>query len=179
MAVPAVIYMGREVEDPQGQHSKYIELLTAHHDVRQVNIPAAISVLPPDGVNLLVPTNYEYYPATSLICWVPTEFPWGAGLSKQASAEVWQYKLNMKPHAGQAVSAKKPKAYRIGFLLDPRFSDDEHFTVSHLCHNNFCHNPAHLVLEDLAVNKSRNGCPGGAFCQHQTRCLRPGPFFQG
>ncbi len=49
-------------------------------------------------------------------------------------------------------------------------------TGSHLCHNVGCFNPAHLVYENLAVNKGRNGCPGPqSGCAHVPICLRQGP----
>jgi hypothetical protein len=70
----------------------------------------------------------------------------------------------------------RPVSYRMQFLLHPRFKDTT-ATVSHLCHNNACHNPDHLVLESLAINKSRNGCPGGPHCHHKTRCMIPGQYF--
>lgn len=69
----------------------------------------------------------------------------------------------------------RPVAYRMSFLLHPEF-DNESWTVSHLCHNNWCMNWEHHVLEPLAVNKARNGCPGGPSCRHRTKCLVPGPY---
>jgi len=71
---------------------------------------------------------------------------------------------------------KRPKAWRVPFLLDPNYNDDT-YTVSHLCHDNNCYNWDHHVLETLATNKAKNGCPGGNHCHHVHRCLRPGPYF--
>jgi len=70
----------------------------------------------------------------------------------------------------------RPVAYRVPFLTTPGFSDSD-MTVSHLCHHNWCMNWEHHVLEPLAVNKARNGCPGGPHCHHTVRCLRPGEHF--
>lgn len=70
----------------------------------------------------------------------------------------------------------RPVAYRFPFLQHPNYYD-EGWTVSHLCHNSWCYNPGHVNLEPLAVNKARNGCPGGEHCHHQVRCLLPGPYF--
>lgn len=69
----------------------------------------------------------------------------------------------------------RPVAYRVAFLDSPVFADQS-LTVSHLCHNNWCMNWEHHVLESLEVNKARNGCPGGPHCHHRVKCLRPGPF---
>lgn len=70
----------------------------------------------------------------------------------------------------------RPVAYRVPFLATPGFDDDS-LTVSHLCHHNWCMNWEHHVLESLAANKARNGCPGGPHCHHKVTCLRPGEFF--
>jgi hypothetical protein len=83
----------------------------------------------------------------------------------------WQYNL-------RGYNLGRPKAYRVPFLGSPQF-DNEDFTVSHLCHNSWCHNPRHHTLESLADNKGRNGCPGGLICVHQVACLIPGPFCEG
>jgi hypothetical protein len=40
-------------------------------------------------------------------------------------------------------------------------------TVSHLCHNSFCREPLHLVLESPSTNISRNSCVA------EGRCLCP------
>lgn len=69
----------------------------------------------------------------------------------------------------------RPVAYRVPFLMEPGF-DDPDMTVSHLCHHNWCMNWEHHVLEPLAVNKARNGCPGGPHCHHRVRCLIPGAY---
>lgn len=55
-----------------------------------------------------------------------------------------------------------------------RLAQEETYTCSHLCHNDMCMNPAHFVIETLAVNKGRNGCAGGQACQHMIKCTRPG-----
>lgn len=70
----------------------------------------------------------------------------------------------------------RPVAYRVPFLMHPEF-ENPGFTVSHLCHNNWCYNWDHHVLELLAVNKARNGCPGGPHCHHKVKCLIPGQYF--
>ena len=78
---------------------------------------------------------------------------------------------------------KKPfyfrvKTHRMWFYCNEEVidmaEDHENYTASHLCHTNGCINPKHLVLESLAVNKSRNVCPAGDKCWHWPRCLRPG-----
>lgn len=83
----------------------------------------------------------------------------------------WQYDLRTQ-------GSGRPKAYRVPFLNDPNYGDNS-YTVSHLCHNSWCHNPAHHALETLPDNKGRNGCAGGLFCLHQVACLIPGPYYQG
>lgn len=87
-------------------------------------------------------------------------------------AAVGRYQYNLGKVDGKRY---RPIAYRVPFLLDEHFYDDD-FSVSHLCHNPACCNPAHHVLETLPVNKSRNGCPGGDHCHHRVRCLIPGPY---
>lgn len=54
-----------------------------------------------------------------------------------------------------------------------------HLTLSHLCHNNWCWNYRHHALESLSDNKGRNGCPGGTYCKHIVKCIRPGNYYQG
>jgi len=73
----------------------------------------------------------------------------------------------------------RPKAYRVPYLNTKEYHSDFQFTVSHLCHNFWCLNPKHHVLEDLADNKGRNGCPGGQNCKHIVCCLIPGPNYEG
>lgn len=71
----------------------------------------------------------------------------------------------------------RPVAYRMPFLGSQLFEDATTVsTVSHLCHNPWCYNYNHHVLESLELNKARNGCPGGPVCRHKTKCLRPGPY---
>ena len=36
-------------------------------------------------------------------------------------------------------------------------------------------NAKHLAMEELDINKGRNGCMGGTCCGHLPACLRPGP----
>lgn len=72
----------------------------------------------------------------------------------------------------------RPVAYRIPFLTDPGFYDTT-MTVSHLCHNNWCYHWNHHVLESLAKNKARNGCPAGPSCRHKIKCLIPGIHSEG
>lgn len=72
----------------------------------------------------------------------------------------------------------RPKAYRVPFLNADE-CHSENFTVSHLCHQTWCLNPRHHVLESLEDNKGRNGCPGGNHCMHQIKCLIPGPYSKG
>lgn len=58
--------------------------------------------------------------------------------------------------------------------------DIEKLTLSHLCHNSWCFNPSHHVLETLATNKGRNGCPGpDNGCKHNVPCIIPGPYYKG
>jgi len=72
----------------------------------------------------------------------------------------------------------RPRAYRVPFLKCKEFMDEK-YTVSHLCHESWCHNPKHHVLETLEDNKGRNGCPGGTNCKHKVRCIIPGPYSGG
>ena len=57
-------------------------------------------------------------------------------------------------------------------VFDPTSSEDdesnERWEVSHLCHNNSCANPEHLIAERVSSNKDRNGCAGFG------RCMCPG-----
>jgi hypothetical protein len=73
----------------------------------------------------------------------------------------------------------KPKLHRMWFYNSPEAinmaENHDDYTVSHLCHQSNCCNPAHLALEDLATNKSRNVCPGKVSCNHKPKCIRKGP----
>jgi len=93
-----------------------------------------------------------------------------AGFSRSAPGR-YQYNLGRWKDADRY----RPVAFRVPFLGQETF-DDKECTVSHLCHNPVCCNPAHHTLESLAFNKARNGCPGSAACRHVPRCLIPGPF---
>lgn len=70
---------------------------------------------------------------------------------------------------------ERPVAYRTPFFGHAKYGDPA-WTVSHLCHENWCLNWDHHVLEPLAWNKARNGCPGGPACRHRVKCVIPGPF---
>jgi len=87
-----------------------------------------------------------------------------------------QYKIAFKSRSKTAYF--KPKAHRMWFYCSSDLialaEDHDNFTVSHLCHHDICLNPAHLVLESLALNKSRNSCPGDQNCYHKPKCLRSG-----
>jgi len=109
-----------------------------------------------------------WFGCLELSCWSVPEGSTAAGFSKGSG---WQYDL-------RAYDGTRPKAYRIPFLLHPEFKNPD-YTVSHLCHNNWCMKPSHHVLESLAMNKARNGCPGGTHCHHEVRCIMPGPYSSG
>lgn len=112
--------------------------------------------------------GFPYYYVAQVTCWEfdPTmQMPSGI---VHGGNDKYQYSLDRNIF-------KRPRSYRMTFVEDPLFFDDE-MTVSHLCHNNKCHNPQHLVFERLPVNKGRNGCPGGPWCRHRTHCMLPGPY---
>lgn len=88
--------------------------------------------------------------------------------------ERYQYNFS-DPEALSKAERYRPVAYRVPFISDPGYYDKA-MTVSHLCHNNWCYNWDHCILEPLAVNKARNGCPAGSSCRHKTKCLIPGKF---
>ena len=129
-----------------------------------------------------IPSQHEtWYGTVNLSCVqirldrIPTGFT--CATSKAAEQPVteldWQYNLR------QSHNGLRPKAYRVPFADHAEFANSKEYTVSHLCHNNWCHNPRHHVLETLPDNKGRNGCPGGPNCRHRVRCLLPGPYFAG
>lgn len=136
---------------------RYQELLKSHCKARDKIFPA----------------KGEWFQGVTLKCmYLPSDGKSPAGFTK--SAQGWQYDLRSNKNIN--VSSARPKAYRIPFLKNPNFDDPE-YTVSHLCHDNNCMNPEHHTLELLAVNKARNGCPGGSHCHHQVKCLIPGPYY--
>lgn len=55
----------------------------------------------------------------------------------------------------------------------------ESIDCSHICHNQQCANPWHLVLEPKPMNQSRNSCHGTTQCGHTLRCAIPGPHVSG
>lgn len=102
-----------------------------------------------------------------LSCWMITSAPNFSGK---------QYKVSYKALGKTAYF--KPKAHRMWFYssfdLIALAEDHDNYTVSHLCHHGECLNPAHLVLESLAANKSRNTCSGNHTCSHNPKCLCTG-----
>lgn len=113
----------------------------------------------------------------TLECWeidpanLPVGFTVKTSKEKRALGEPIKYQYDLR-------SDKKgrPAAWRIPFLAHDGFEDRD-YTVSHLCHNPLCYNPGHHAFESLPINKARNGCPGGAYCFHRQKCIRPGPFY--
>lgn len=87
-----------------------------------------------------------------------------------------QYKISYT--VDQKTLYFKPKIHRMWFYCNDScivlLEDHKNYAVSHLCHNGECCNPEHLVLESLAVNKSRNCCPAGDLCYHNPTCLVKG-----
>jgi predicted FMN-binding regulatory protein PaiB len=101
----------------------------------------------------------------------PKNLPTGFTRTKDS-----KYQYNFTDPESEAKKKRyRPVAYRIPFLLQEGFNDAE-LTVSHLCHNNWCYNWDHHVLEILAINKARNGCPAGPYCRHKVKCITPGKF---
>lgn len=91
----------------------------------------------------------------------------GARYFSRCGENKWQYRPTVNGKRERWVSTGVP------FIMDGL--DD--LTASHKCHNPPCHNPLHLVYEDLETNKSRNGCPGpNGGCRHQPVCLMAGPY---
>lgn len=117
----------------------------------------------------VIPAQGDWFVEQRLTCFILP--PSAAPIPKFShTGNGWQYSL----YEGRV--RVRRKAYRVPFLLHPQYLNDR-FGVSHLCHNNECMNWDHHVLELLAVNKARNGCPAGAHCHHRVRCLIPGPYF--
>lgn len=91
-----------------------------------------------------------------------------------------QFKIPYKDDDGKT-KYFRVKLYRMWFYSKVRTiamaEDHTKYTCSHLCHNNGCLNPQHLVLEDLATNKARNVCPGTTHCTHTPKCLALGPQY--
>ena len=117
----------------------------------------------------------------------PYFFGFGGDSEYSVTLNCWELDPNMKIFGFRTTeggfqydlrnfNATRPKAWRIPFLEHPDYYNPE-FTVSHLCHNNRCYNWNHHELEPLAINKARNGCPGGNHCHHRRRCIIPGPYY--
>lgn len=110
-------------------------------------------------------------------CWI---FPKkSGGHTKTPNVTGNQYKVRYDDEDGNE-KFFRPKVYRMWFYGSPeaivRAENHAHFTASHLCHqgDQCCVNPTHLVLESLAINKSRNTCAGPPLCHHQPVCLGQG-----
>jgi hypothetical protein len=86
-----------------------------------------------------------------------------------------RFQYNFTDPESPKKSRYRPVAYRIPFLQHEGFYD-QNMTVSHLCHRNWCYNWNHHVLELLAINKARNGCPAGPSCRHTVKCIIPGEY---
>lgn len=82
----------------------------------------------------------------------------------------WQFRISAKGE----IPRKRIAAIRVPFLKNI-MNGKVGLTASHLCHNQHCLNPRHIVLESLAKNKGRNGCAGPGSCDHKPRCIIPGP----
>jgi hypothetical protein len=98
---------------------------------------------------------------------IPKSAPYGKGFSSNAKGR-WQYKTSIRSKASQDRWA----SHTVPFVMDGHVD----MTASHLCHKPRCHNPRHLVYENLDDNKGRNGCPGPhGGCVHQPPCIMQGP----
>lgn len=86
-----------------------------------------------------------------------------------------KYQYNFTDPEATDKKRYRPAAYRMPFFLREEFSNPN-ITVSHLCHNNWCYNWNHHVLELLEINKARNSCPAGPYCHHKVKCIIPGKF---
>lgn len=105
-----------------------------------------------------------------LHCYIPRKTRL-SGFSWTAKNRRLQWKRTVTP--GNVV---KLTAAAVGFNLQNQWEK----TVSHLCHNETCLNPRHVVYESLAANKGRNGCSGpNGGCTHRPRCVRKGPLADG
>lgn len=100
----------------------------------------------------------------------PTNLPVGF---TNVGGDRYQYNFTDPEAPDKAKKRYRPVAYRVPFCADTGYYD-KNMTVSHLCHNNWCYNWNHHVLESLSKNKARNGCPAGPSCRHKTKCLIPG-----
>ena len=99
------------------------------------------------------------------------------GFTKVTTKEdIPRYQYNFTDPIKKSAKRNLPTAYRIPFLLHDSFYDQK-FTVSHLCHNNWCYNWEHHTFEPLEHNKGRNGCPGGHHCHHKVSCMIPGCYY--
>jgi len=113
----------------------------------------------------------------TIACWKLSDSCLPKGCFKSTSGmEEPKYQINYTDPEASSKKRTKPRAYRMPFVLDPNFTDPS-YSVSHMCHNNWCHNPQHVVLEQLDVNKARNGCPAGPHCHHKVQCLIPGKYY--
>jgi Zinc-binding loop region of homing endonuclease len=78
----------------------------------------------------------------------------------------WQY--------GKYINSVRVRAGSHIFPFRLVYGDVGNKTCSHLCHDEYCHNILHMVLEVLDLNKARDGCPGPPCCAHTVQCLLPG-----
>lgn len=124
-----------------------------------------------------VPTGYSYNMVV-LNCFLLPNKTSLAGFSCSHGGRSENPKDRLYQYSLRSFNNTKPRAVRIPFLLSPNY-DDKDYSVSHLCHNKWCLNPRHHVLEDIRVNIGRNGCPAGKSCGHTPRCIRMGPHSSG
>lgn len=134
--------------------SQYLSTLKSNWELREKTIPAC----------------GDYYLETKLQCMFLRPIA-GRKIKHFSKGDKWQYQISNSKDSKRV----RVIAYRVPFLLNEKYEDPD-YTVSHLCHDNECMNPDHHVFEPLAVNKGRNGCPGGSHCHHKKKCLMPGPY---
>lgn len=89
-------------------------------------------------------------------------------------------KPNSKSHM-KGRSAQRAFLLHILSYLSYNSQVDQHSSISHLCGERSCFNPAHLVAESPQKNNSRKGCPGDIKCYqcstlaysclHEPKCI--------
>lgn len=114
-------------------------------------------------------------PVGSIGCWhLKPDIRGVATKRGRPHVDVSRYGRKEKVSDGEESTQKHfPFARATPFMMEKDFKIDAKMSASHLCHDELCVNPGHVVMEPQWVNVSRTFCTVKE-CRHEPRCLADG-----